>query len=249
MARRLADLYVVGREVTIEDPQGDVTVWVQKLNPIQQEQAFGRAAAQRAKVLSIKKLSPTDEDRLPFETQADEVASDRDTMIDMLSAVEISQAEQSCEAEAAEEDEWANDGYLQGLQQAWEDGAKDAYLDPGDPGYKEARRVFDELKRFANQVDKAVEGHKKRIRKEFASVTDAELRKRIVDQLIEAEADLKWLTEYRRSQVWLSVREPQDHRKLYFENRSDVDDLAIEVLVRLINEYQSLEVDPVAGKD
>jgi hypothetical protein len=249
MARRLADLYVVGKEETFEDPEGDIVVWVQKLNPIQQEQAFGRAAAERARVLTIKKLAPTDDARLPFEAQADEMTFDRDMMIDLLSAKEIGEAEQSCEAELSEEEEWSTDGYLQGLQEAWENGANVTYLDKGDPAYEESRRVFEELKRFAEQVGKAVDGHKKRIRKDFASTSTEELRKRIVDQLIDSEADLRWLTEYRRSQVWLSVREPSDHRKLYFPNRSDVDDLDINILARLINVYSNLEVDPVSGKD
>jgi hypothetical protein len=251
MPRRLADLYVVGKELAVAGPDGneEVTVWIQKLNPIQQEQAFGRAAAERAKVLTLKNVEPTHDDRVTFEAQADEIAQDRDTMIDMLSAKEIGEAEQACEAEVSEEDEWSKDGYLLGLQEAWDNGARVDYLDDSSPNYKEARRVFDELKRFAAQVEKAVEGHKKRIRKDFAGTSDEALRKRIVDQLIEAEADLRWLTEYRRSQVWLSVREPTDHRALYFPERKDVDDLSIEVLVQLIAAYQNLEVDPMTGKD
>lgn len=245
MPRRLTDLYVVGKEVVLSDDQGDIVVWIQKLNPIQQEQAFSRANAERAKVLSVRRLPSDHEDRLPYEAEADSIADDRDMMIELLAAEEIHRARQSVESELAHEEEWEKDGYLDGLREAWENGAKERY----HYGDIEAVRVFNELKRFTDTVEELVQPHIKRIKKDYASKTDDALRKQVVDQLIERDADARWLNEYRRCQVWLSVREPTDHRQLYFKSREEVDLLEVPTLAALIREYTNLEVEPIEGKD
>ena len=244
--RRLTDLYVTGKEITIEDSIGEIVVWMQKLNPVQREQAFAKSNSARAKVLTVKGLADDDPDKAQYIVQANAFSQDKDTVIDMLAAEEVTRAEQACEAEVSEQEEWTKDEYLTGLQDSWEDGIKDRFLDKDD---KEAQRVFLELKRFADQVEKATIPHKKSIRKGYAHKTDFELGKELVNKLIDSEGDMAWITEYRRCQVWLATREPTDHRKLYFVDRKEVDDLQAEVLINLIQEYANLEVEPQVGKE
>src|SRR3954469_5704211 len=54
-ARRLGDLFVVGREVTFDDGQGaPISVYVRKLNTSEHERALRRANSERSKVLAAK---------------------------------------------------------------------------------------------------------------------------------------------------------------------------------------------------
>lgn len=245
--RRLEDLYIVGRETTVDDGNGAVTVWLQKLNPMEHEKAVRRANAARVKVLAARR-APDSDDWQEMLADADEVG-DRDALIQFVSAEELSKRRESAEAELSFADEWKKDDYLDGLRDLWTDEENpmaDQYaMDPND---EEARRVFLELKRFSDQVEEKVAPHVERLKRDFESVSDDDLRAKVADRMLEMKAGMEWLREFRACEVWFSTREPDDHKRLYFPDRSTVDQLADEVFTQLSEEYQKLVVAVDEGK-
>ena len=245
--KKLGDLFIRGVECTVTDGDDSVEVWIQKLNPLQQDKALRRANGARAKVLSVRKRDEEDLDRLSYTHEAEEILEDRDTAIDYLLSEKLGTIYQVREAELAFEKEWSEENYLQGLRDAWEDGLNDAYaIDQED---EDAQRVFNELKRFAETVEKSVQGERESLAKGLESKTDDEIQTLVINKVIEAAADLEWLKEFRKSEIFFAVREIDNHNKPYFEKREDVDDLEIEVFGQLTQAYNAMRVDVVEGKD
>lgn len=250
MARRLTDLYVTGKEVTIDDGKGAITVWMQKLHGFEQDQAMSRANAERAKILTIKNQGDDDADKLVYISQVD-VQWDDDQILHFIAAEDLVKAERTAESKVAHEEEWEKDDYLIGLQAAWDDGSQEVYFDDdADPEAKvEATRVFEELKRYKDQVDAEYKKAEKRILREYDQLSKAEKREMAISRMIDSHADMRWVQEYRKCEVWLATREATDHDKPYFESRSEVDKLHPTVLARLMQEYRDLEVTVDEGKD
>jgi hypothetical protein len=250
-ARRLADLYVVGQMIKIDDGQGDpVEVWLQKLNPIEQEKAMRQANAARSRFLSIRKNMDSDEYQ-SLNSQVYDVG-DKQQLIEYLIAPEMGKLAVARESEISEEEEWSKDNYLQGLRDAWEGdddtpGMYERYhTDPEDP---EAKAVFEGLKKFTLQVEKSLEGEKKALIRDLEGRDIDKLREDVLVQLIDVQADIEWMKEFRQAEVYYAAREPSDHKRRYFNGREEVGELSMEVQTRLLEAYRSLSVDVIEGKD
>lgn len=253
--RRLEDLFVLGRELAVTDEHGNpaVTVWLQKLNPLDTEKATRKANAAKARMLMARN-NPDDDQWLEEYGQVDSFGA-RGTLIDYLIAEEVDKYRQSRESELAlgDDSRWSKDDYLQGLRDAWEGnpsegdhGLKRVHAeDPDDP---EANRVFAELKAYADEVDKLVDGEIGRLRKDFESWDDERVRRQVVDKFIEIKASLAWVREFRACQVWLGTRDPNNHDQLYFDSREAVGRLSAPVFAQLTRAYQEMEVQPDEGK-
>lgn len=247
--RRLGDLYQVGRQIEIDDDSDDpVAVWVQKLNPLETEKAARRASANKARIL----LARNDRESEEWMTTYSEVSEmPRSSLVELCIGEEVAKAYESADAEIAAEDQWAKDGYLQGLQDAWNDGLIKVHdaADEADPDFAEAERVFSELTRFDGIVGKRVQGERDRLLRDYEEVPKHELWEKVVGKLFDIRGDNAWIREFRRSQLWLAVREPEDHKKLYFAKREEIDALPTPVLTTLMETMESLLVDPTEGKD
>lgn len=251
MARRLTDLYVVGKEVTFDDGHGEaVTVWLQKLHGFDQDQAMSRANAERAKILTLKNRPDDDPEKIVYVSQVENQWDD-EQVTRFIAAEDLIREQQSIESKIAHEEEWEKDDYLIGLQAAWDEDSNVVYFDDdADPEAKaEATRVYEELQRFKKQVDEEYAKAEKRILREYAQKSKAERRELAINRLIDSHGDLRWVQEFRKCEVWLATREPTDHDKPYFQSRAEVDRLAPQVLARLMQEYRDLEVTVVEGKD
>jgi hypothetical protein len=246
--RRLEDLYILGREISVDDGGGDpVVVWLQKLNPMEQEKALRRANALRAQVLMARRNQESEDWQEAYSDLEDIGA--RDQLVEYLIADDLAKARESAEAEQSFVEEWHKDGYLQGLRDSWldpENPLSDVYaLDPEDEA---ARRVFLELKRFDEQVEEKLQPELKRLRKDYEELGDEELHRRAADRLMEMKAGLAWLKEFRACEVWLATRDPENHKHYYFSGRETIDTLAGEVFQQLSDAYQKLIVGVEEGK-
>jgi hypothetical protein len=250
VAKRLVDLYVIGEEVIFEDPSGgdDIVVYLKKLQPFEQEVAMNRANVQRAKVLTLKKLPPGDEALLPFDLQLDDSFTDEE-IATFVSAEDVQKAYRSAEAMVSEKEEWTNDDYLVGLQEAWEELKEHYFLEEDPEKHTDALRVFGQLKIFSEQVDEEFERGRKRVELEYSRKPKEELRLAARDKLIEMKADMKWINEFKRSQIWQATRDPAKKKDLYFSSRSEIDELSEPVLQRLLDVYEAISVRPDEGKD
>lgn len=250
--RRLTDLFVTGKEVVVsdsEDTNDAVTVWLSKISPLEQRDAAERAQAARAKVLVIKNSPTMSEARVQFEDQINDLGfNNRDGLISFLIAEDLGRREQSNEARLASEAPWGENGYLDSLEEAWENGGmKDRFY--ADSEDEEAKAIFDELKRFAEEVRAATDEDRKELAAAFDLISDADLKDQVVNKLIDAEGDFAWLDEYSRWQIFYAVRDPEDHNKRYFEAKEEVDRLQPEVFNKLVEEYRNLTVEAIEGKE
>lgn len=244
--RRLTDLYVTGAPFKVSDDQGEIEVWLQKLNPLERETASRRAGAERAKTVSFYEDKEGDEYRSAVNDVLD-FYQDRESLVAMISRNDLMRAQARIEAELAGDDKWSKDGLLVGLIDAWQEGLSDAYAeDSKDP---EASKVFKKLQEFDKQVQKEVEAEKLRLEKDAASYTVEELRDKAVERLIEAKAITAFIEEFEIQRLLHGVREPDDHSAYYFIDRLEVKKLDEKVREQLSKAYAELEVDIVEGKD
>ena len=247
--RRLCDLYVTGTEVSVGDGQGeDVRGWGSKIPPMGRRVAVEEAAKPRPTTLASKKLPDDSPDKLRFVDQInDYVGEDRESLITFLMGPRLYELEVSAQERIAAEDKWSEKDYLTGLNQAWRDEMYDRYM--ADNEDKEAKRVFEELKAFTDEVDESLEEERESLKETFEVFSDEDLSTKALLQLIDTEADFVWMNELRRQELFFAVREPEDHKKRYFENREEVDMIEEEVFTQLLTAYLEVSVDTVEGKD
>lgn len=243
--RRLEDLYVVGKELTIDDGQGGVKVWLQKLNPVDASNALRRANMARAKVRTVKSDKQSDE-YLDMWVEILEW-DDKPALIEYLAAEKIMRIRDRVEAELAAEEEWSEDDYVQGLRDAWESGLNERYfIDPDD---EEAKRVYAELQRFGAQAEERGRSEIADVRDELEALDFTVLQEKAFDRVIAYRASAAWLEEYHRSELLYGVREADNHKAYYFKSPENIDQLSGEVLGLLYREYAALAVDVIEGKD
>lgn len=244
--RRLTDLYVVGKEITFSDGSDEpITVFVRKLSPVDQEAAARRANAERARILTLRK-EPESEEYADLLSRAIDFGGVEE-LIFYLNSQAIDEYRQAREAEYAADEEWSKDGYLQGLFDAWEDGLAERYS--ADNTDAEAARVFNEMKRLTDRIDADVEAESKRLSRYYESMSIDELRAKVTEELLTLTADSVWVSEYRKCEIWLGVRDNENRHERYFENRAEVDALSLEILKELLEAHRVLGVEPLEGKD
>lgn len=244
--RRLSDLYVRGEELTLDDGEGDpVTVWIQKLNPLEQAEAAREADKARSKVLAAKK-DPDSDVWQAAHTEADET-TDRDVLVNYLLMEERMKARPAIEAKVAAEDEWSKDNYLEGLRDLWDSGLRARHVeDPDDP---DANRVFVELNRFDTQVGEELEDRLAPEQRELEELPLAELQSRSAEKAMELRANAVWADEFYRTSLYYAVRDSEERKSRYFESREEIDALAGETYMLLRQKFDEITVDGREGKD
>ena len=244
--RRLTDLWVVGRELTLDDGQGEpVTVWIQKLNSAEMAEANRRCDAARARVLATRNTD-SDEWAAIEGSVREYVEGDKQKAIDFLLIDERTKAQRVCEMKVASEEEWSKDNYLQGLFDSWRDGLEKRWLSNNEDA--EASRVQEELTRFASLVSEVVEAEMDVLKDAWSQQSLGELMERMALKLLDMDANQAWMKEMWSCQIFFGVRDSDDKKARYFESREEVDTLAAAAYEALHQAYQNLEVDVVEGK-
>jgi hypothetical protein len=250
--RRLGDLYVLGKELVVNDGQGEsVTVWIHKLNDIDRDAVIRRANAVKARHL----IDAGNEDSEVFQSAWGQVREydDRDALVAVVIADEVVKYRRRVEAELGENEEtWGKDNYLQGLVDAWfgdEHNEGLTYTHITHPDDPEVVRVMGELNRFSQEVTKRVTDEADRLEREWAEVPDDKLWNKAAHRLLERRADEVFTKEFERQQMFYAVREPEDHKKRYFGTIDEVDDLPDKIRHQIQWAYNEIIVDPHEAKD
>ena len=250
--KRLSDLYVVGCDFTVVDDNdnGD-DVWLQKLNPVEHTDAARSANAYRSR----QKALAADVDSDLYQAALGEITefADKDVLLTMALAEEIAQARSRVEAMQGDEEEWKKDDYLQGLVDLWlgrplegEPGLRAAYdKDPEDP---EASKVFAELRRYDEQVEKETEKEIRALKEDALSLPHSELVARATEAYINKQLTNVFVDEYNNWMVYFGVRDPKNHSQRYFESVAEVRVCNAQVKTALILQMQRISVDPLEGK-
>jgi len=222
-------------------------VWLQKINSWQDRDAIQKSKIVRAPIIALIK-DKENPDRLAYIDLLSEWSFDeKESQIQFLISPKVQQARESAEARIAFEDVWAKDDYLITLQEAWINGMDEQYaLDPED---KEAGRIYKELPRHTDQVNSAVEHEARQYVLDVEDKSDEDIQEQVLVKLIEHEADVVQMAEYRNWCVYYATRTVEDHDILFFEDRTEIDFLDQKVFNRLLEKYLELEIESLEGKD
>lgn len=257
MARDITDLWVVGKQVTLDDgqvdehgdPKGPFTFWLQKLSPAESAKAAKRANAARSAYLAF--LNAPDVSSVEYQALRGEILSlddDRNALLDVVLMEEMAHKELAISDEIASHKEWDDDSYLEGLQDSWESGLKDSYAKGvDDENYPEAEKVFSELTRFAEEVEAEIAKSEKALKRNYEGRDLEWLQEHATKAKIKEAANLEWMTVFRKAELWQAVRDVMDHAKLLFRYEQ-VDTLPAEALRVIVTEYRKMTVDPIEGK-
>jgi hypothetical protein len=250
--RRLSDLYVRGKELSVNDGEGEpVKVWLAKMNELDRESALRRANAAKAKFT----LTADDEESEAFAAAYAEIRdlSDREEVALFIIADDVAQARRRLESEALTDEEgWGKDDYLAGLLDAWqgdEDNRGLSDIQEEDADDPEVKRVWGEIQRFHEEITKATEHETERLLKDFDQVDIETLRRKATHRLLEMQAIEMFVREYRRQQIFYAVREPDSRHKRYFGSVSEIDDIDDELRAFLLEQYDGMVVERREGKD
>jgi len=250
--RKLTDLFRVGTEFTVDDGNGAVEVYLAKLNPVQSETAIRKANATRAKFLSTVR----DKEGEDYLSIANEVYDlDKESLVLYAASESAAKKVDAWQSEFIADSEWLKDDYLQGLFDLWNGDENEPGLEKifneGEEGNRdpEAQRVFDEVERYENEVATFIDKERSHIEEEMNSLSLDQLRDLITETMIRVQADMTWMIEYRKCEVWLGTYTATQPRKPYFATRGEVDELEAETLTRLISGMGMLNVEVDEGKD
>lgn len=257
--RTLNDLFQLSTPVTFDDGKGPVTVWLVKLDPLDYEAARRGAAAVRARIRAEFRDEGSDESLAQWDEI--DVFTDED-LIGVVAGEDRQRITARAEAEVAFDDEWKEEGYLQGLVDAWRGGLQQRWED--DPDDAEAARVWSEMKRYNQAVSDYIEREFEERKRVYAELARPELEKKAFDALVKLRCDLAWFTELGRQEIFYATRqavpvkaaegeegegESTEPGERYFKNVEAVARLNPVVFNRLHGEYRDLVVGPTEGKD
>jgi len=242
--RKLSDLYVRGTELTLDDGDGAVTVWLQKLNPIDHREAIRKSDASRAKFITICRDLESEEYNQILNAV---VGQERELMLAYLIAIERLHLGPLKRSEVADEAEWKDENYLDGLQDVWAEELAGKYAE--NPEDAEAKRVRAELDRYNDAVDKELDSALTTHREWLDSDTDEELQNKVIAHQVKNVAEAAWVDTYYRWEIFFATREATDHKKRYFESIAEVNELAANVFDEINEAIRALTVDPSEGKD
>lgn len=250
--RRLADLYVRGTEVEFNDGEGEpVKIWIQKLNPIDREACLRRGNAAKARFMMEGDHEESELFHAAY-SQIREMSSDRDGLIGIVVAEDVTAHRQKIEAQLTMDDQtWGKDNYLQGLIDAWigDDAnpglAKTRAEDPEDP---EAKRVIEEIERFEAEIGERVSSYVDQVKKDWEGTDDETLWRKAAHRIVELQGSEVFNREFERQQIFYCVREAGDHRKRYFSQVSEVDDIDEDLVKTILKHYGVMAVEAAEGK-
>jgi hypothetical protein len=233
--------------LTLDDGDGEVSVWLQKVNGVEAAEMTRRCDAARSRVMAATSGDEAWEATLG--TVRDYVAEGeggKERLVDFLLLEKRGELQRSHELKLANEEEWSKDNYIQGLYDAWRDDLEKRWI--VDQEDAEAAKCKEELDRFAAAATEEVDAELELFRESWAQEPEDQLQHRMASKLLEMDAGQAWIAELWACQIYYGTREPDDKMKRYFIDREEVDLLSPRTFEALHEAYQTLEVDVAEGK-
>jgi hypothetical protein len=247
--RSLFDLFVLGEEVSFDDGSGEpVVIWVQKLTQGETQECVEMARPAKQKIVSIKRLDDDNPLKLRYldELESNGYETEQD-FIEYVLRDKINESLISARERIAAEEEWSKDEYLVGLQKAWNDELYLRWLQ--NPEDEEAIRVFEELKRYTDQVTEEAKADKNELIYEIQDLSLDALKRKAMNSLIEEHSDNALINEFRKFQLYYAVRNNDDRSQKYFDSADQIKFLPDTVLNKIQNVFNDLSVDGFEGKE
>ena len=255
--RQLSDLYRIGYmrsfrgPVQLEDDtieMVDIPIWISKLSQLEERECGNKASHARGALQAITRqpMDHSDWDDYRFKL-LDYGLTERKDHILFLIESELDEFRTSAREKLSHEKEWSDDDYLISLEDAWNASIYEKYIeDSEDP---EAKRVFEALKKFMDQIDKEIEAEKINLIESFHDDSDEEVLNKVLKKLVESESNVAFVNEFRCWQVYFAMRDIEDHSKRYFGSRDELDYLDDNILNSLKEAFLEISIDSMEGKD
>ena len=241
LARKsLDELFAAGKEYNIAPDGADepFMVFIRKLGPTQQNVAARKSNSARTTLVLDARDPESDYNKL-LKAQVEGI--EREDKIRQLAMTEIAEDREKLEQEISGNEEWSKDGYLQSLVDAWEGGLQVDWHMGEDLRSEESVRVFGEMKRFADEVDKKLESRLQREINILEQESDETIDEKMMNAQIEFDASAEWLKTFRMYQILFGVRDIESNQQIY-ERFQDVEDIPAELFAKLIAAVVDLNV-------
>lgn len=252
---RVSDLYVVGVPHNVRGPvqlddgtieMVDIPVWLNKISPQEERVCADVASAARGATMAVLRLPLDHQDWDDHKhTLADFGLTDRDAQIEYLITEDLERYRVSARERIAAKERWSEDDYLMSLEGAWNESLRDKFLeDDEDP---EAKRVYEALLGFANEIDSEVSAERENLFEDYAQESDDEVYLKALKKLVNTLANVQFMDKFYEQQVFYSVREPDDHSKRYFQTSDEVKNLPPTIFEDIRSHLPNVE--SMEGKD
>lgn len=244
---RLKKLHTLSKEVMFADEDGDFSLYIRKLLPVEERDARQEAIRFKAGVLAIEKEDPLSPARAGFTELLESLGlNNREGLISYVCSEEILMKRISVESQVAEEPRWADNDYLTALQEAWVSELEERWqLDNND---EEAARVFGELTRYAEEVDAIADDEISDILEAKEDWPYDKLLNKATENFLLRHANTLQNEEYQSWLVYYATFSDEKHESRFFESREEVDAYP-EVAARIVDEYESIALDALSGKE
>lgn len=223
----IEELYSIGQKVNVAPPGHDpVTVFFRKINSPQQQKAVRKANAARIRLMQVMNRPDTDDEKMSIVGEVEELA--REDKIVYLTELQVATYRPKIEQELSEEKEWAEEGYLQSLIDAFDDEALLDYMKGDEERSVETQELFDQMKRFTDAVDGKLEIKRGNSTKHFEAMSDDQLTMAVTKSYLEREAGIAWLRVFRDHQILFGVENLETGEKIY-SSIGDIDNIPTEL--------------------
>jgi hypothetical protein len=263
----LSDVFRSGLDVEVqapnyEDPNNPLiyTIWMQRPAAHQHEEAMNKARAKQARI----RRQYTDKESDEYVSMWLQVADfeELDDLVESLLAFSENDHRQKAYNEILFSKEvgsdWGPGGsrYLDLLgavadRMDWilkhneELAEEDDHLRVWPENDEELLALQAEADTFEKEVEVRMAEMKEAAIAELKTHSTEALRKRLFKKMVDTEAGLAWLQEYRTLMVFYACRYSDDHRRLYFKSPESLWELPDSVRSQLFNAWQDLD----AGTD
>lgn len=250
---KLQDLFKTGDLVTVDlGEEGSFEIYMRKPTPGQRDEAVSRA---KAKQMRVKRLY-RDKDGDDYQSIL--------AVVENLSPEEI--AEKLVEFDAADlrqkaynevlygdlGSDWSEKGLsyvdlIGGIQARMEEIQKINDEAPSDEEKiqyhldEELTGLMQEREKFEAEVKEIADAAVQERIEELSIKSHEELINRFCNRSIELEANMAWFQDYRVNMLYLACRTPEDHDQLYFEDRSQIEELPYYISIRLHDELDRID--------
>ena len=238
--KKLDDLFRVGKEYDIA-PDGasePFMVYVRKLGPTQQTTSARQANSARMEFY----LDARNEESGYHRTLVAQVAEiDLENKIRQLAMTEIAEDRQKLEQEISGRPEWSEDGKLQTLVDMWEDGLMKDWLMGEEERSEESVRVFEEMKKFTDEVDQRLQALLDIEMKKIEEKGEDWIDKKMISSQIEFDANAEWIKMFRMHQIMFGTRDIDTGEQIW-DSIDQIEDLAAELFGKLSKAVIDLNV-------
>jgi hypothetical protein len=254
----LSQMFTAGKLHTVVYPgKPEVEVWVARPNSQQSDKAQRLARVARAR--RFRELTSKDSDEaMALDVQMGEMQKAQvvDTLLDRTSRKREQQAYNEVLYSEDHGSDWGSSGskYLELLDatiQRMEEIQKynvemeaaetpEGIINPTED--EELTRLNAEQSAFEAEVRERLEPITEAERIEISALGIDKVRRNLRDAMVEAECDVLWFSTFRIEMVFYSIRYPDKHGKLYFENSDQLADLPESVKGQLFSAYEDVDM-------